>query len=492
VRTSLIALGLALAACGRSERPPAAAGTTTVRIRRGPDLLVLRTPRAGGTVRVFAYPQLDSLVWSSAQRAPALERILGFDEAAGTVLAEAPPGVAVRIDLRLGTITPDEAPRLRALTTADGSAAFGVAPDGRIVRVTPSGDWAFKPPAPPRDILPQPDGQLLVLADRPGGAVLWSVRPPDSAITETANLPPITRAIRTPVGDRVYFTAGDQLLAFRVRTLEALPTVTLPHAAAAVVTTPSGDRVYVGFDSLPQLLVLDRYTGKIAATIPLPAPAVALRMDPLGRLIIVRSAGDSAFLVAVGTDRVVGVVKGAWRPDLPAVAPNGWVAVASGNDVVFLSVDSLRVTRTVFGGARDLWTFLAWNGFRPRAAELDEPVTFPEDTIVPRDSIAPFAGIDSAHPAPDSAAPIAPPPARDSAPRGPQFTVQFAALRSDSAARQAIRAIHVTGAEPRVVPNAHDGVITYRVVIGPFATREEAERVARTAGLSYWIYEGAP
>jgi hypothetical protein len=42
------------------------------------------------------------------------------------------------------------------------------------------------------------------------------------------------------------------------------------------------------------------------------------------------------------------------------------------------------------------------------------------------------------------------------------------------------------------VPNAHDGVITFRVVIGPFPTRAEAERVARTAGLSYWIYEGAP
>jgi cell division protein FtsN len=35
-------------------------------------------------------------------------------------------------------------------------------------------------------------------------------------------------------------------------------------------------------------------------------------------------------------------------------------------------------------------------------------------------------------------------------------------------------------------------VITYRVVIGPFPSREEAERIARTAGMSYWIYEGAP
>jgi len=493
VRTSLIALGLALAACGRSERPNAAAGPTAAHVRRGPDLLVLRAARSGGTVRVFAFPQLDSLIWSSAKRAPALERILGFDESAGIVLAEAPPGTPVRIDLRLGTITPDETPRLRALSTADGSAAFGVAPDGGIVRATPSGNWGFKPPSAVRDVLPQPDGQLLLLADRPHGAILWSVRPPDSAITDSSALPAITRAVRTPVGDRVYFTAGRQLLSVRVRGLEHLPPVELPHNAAAVATTPSGDRVYVGFDSLPQLLVLDRYTGKTAATIALPAPAVAIRMDPLGRLLIVRSAGDSAFIVAVGTDRLVGTVRGAWRTDLPAVAPNGWIAVASGSDVLFLGDDSLRLMRTVEGGARDLWTFFAWNGFRPRAAELDEPVTFPEDTIVPHDSLAPLAA-DSTHPAADSAAKVATPTAaaRDSAPRGPQFTVQFAALKSDSAARQAMKSIHVSGAEPRVVPNAHDGVITYRVVIGPFQTRDEAERIARTAGMSYWIYEGAP
>jgi cell division septation protein DedD len=499
VRTSLIALGLALglalAACGRPERTPPAAGPPAAP-RRGPDLLVLRTSRTGGQVRVFAFPRLDSLVWNSTARAPALDRILGFDDAAGIVLAEAPKGVAVRIDLRLGTITPDAAPKMRALTSADGSAAFGVGPEGAVVRVTPSGTWSFKPPAPARDVLPQPDGQLLVLGDHEGGAVIWSVRPPDSTITDSAVLPPITRAVRTPVGDRVYFTAGDKLLAFRVRALEALPPITLPRPASAVVTTPSGDRIYVAPDSLPELLVFDRYTSKIAAHIALPSPVAGLRMDPLGRLVLARLSDDSTVVVAVGTDKPLGVFRGAWRADLPAVAPNGWLAVVAGKDVVFIAPDSMKVMRTVAGGAADLWAFLSWNGFRPRAAALDEPVTFPEDTVVPRDSANPFAEpvpLDTGHRAVDTtlaAAPAAPP--RDTAPRGPQFTIQFAALRTDSAARQVMRTIHLAGAVPRVVPNAHDGVITYRVVIGPFASREEAERIAHTAGMSYWIYEGAP
>jgi septal ring-binding cell division protein DamX len=52
--------------------------------------------------------------------------------------------------------------------------------------------------------------------------------------------------------------------------------------------------------------------------------------------------------------------------------------------------------------------------------------------------------------------------------------------------------VHVTGATPRLVTTTRDGVTIYRVVIGPYPTREEAERIARTSGKSYWVYEGAP
>jgi cell division septation protein DedD len=206
-------------------------------------------------------------------------------------------------------------------------------------------------------------------------------------------------------------------------------------------------------------------------------------------------------VIAVGTDHVVGMVRTAWRSDLPAVAPNGTIALAAGTDVRLVDPDSLKIVRTVSDGTKDLWRFFAWNGFRPRAAGLDEPVTFPEDTVVPHDSTSAFSAAspadslraaDSVRRAMAQAPPTPASPPRDSGPKTPQFTVQFAALRTDSAARQVMKAIHVTGATPRVVPNAHDGVVTYRVVIGPFPTRDDAEKVARTAGMSYWVYEGAP
>ena len=84
------------------------------------------------------------------------------------------------------------------------------------------------------------------------------------------------------------------------------------------------------------------------------------------------------------------------------------------------------------------------------------------------------------------------PPLRTAPPGRRAITVQFAALRAQDAAAAVLHDTHVTGATPRLVATTRDGVTIYRVVIGPFATREEAERVARTSGKSYWVYEGAP
>ena len=68
VRFPLLALALVLAACGPADRgrPDSAresASATSTGVR-GPDYLVLRIPRAGGEARVFAYPRLDTIVWS--------------------------------------------------------------------------------------------------------------------------------------------------------------------------------------------------------------------------------------------------------------------------------------------------------------------------------------------------------------------------------------------------------------------------------------------
>ena len=93
-----------------------------------------------------------------------------------------------------------------------------------------------------------------------------------------------------------------------------------------------------------------------------------------------------------------------------------------------------------------------------------------------------------------SPAPAPAPPPRDTAVRRPPagYTVSFAALLVADKARELAASIRVGSENARVVTAVRDGSTIYRVVLGPYSTREEAERVGRESRQSYWIYEGGP
>jgi len=352
VRTSPLALALVLAACHGTDPRPAveSTGSTAGASANGPDQLVLRFPRSGGVARAFAYPRLDSVVWSATGKAPALAKLLGFDDGAGSVLAEDAKGGIVRIDLRRGDVTRDPATKLSDFVSADGAAAYGVGADGSVTRLTPAGSWTFKPPTPAHDVVPQPDGTLLVLANHGEGTVAWLIHPPEDRIADSVLLPRVTKSIRTPAGDRVYFPVDSGLVGVRGRDLQIVPSLKLPKKPRAVVTSPSGDRIYVAADSSNELLVVDRYTGNITTRVTLPSSASALRMDPMGRYVLAHAAdGDTAYVISVSTDRLIGETPTLWRSDLPAVAPNGWLALVRGKDVVLVDAESLATKRAIVG-----------------------------------------------------------------------------------------------------------------------------------------------
>jgi cell division septation protein DedD len=70
--------------------------------------------------------------------------------------------------------------------------------------------------------------------------------------------------------------------------------------------------------------------------------------------------------------------------------------------------------------------------------------------------------------------------------------VSFAALLSEEKAQQVASAIKVNGAPAHVVFTTTAGSPIYRVVMGPYLTREEADRIGRASKREYWIYEGSP
>ena len=459
---------------------------------RGPDNLVLRIPRTGGEARVFAYPRLDTVVWNGDD-APAQARVLAFDEEGGVISLVDARGQPARIDFRQGSAGTVTKSKLTGLASNDGSTVYGISADGTVERYATSGTWKWKPPVPARAVFPQPDASLLVLGERAGSSVVWKVRPPSTRVADSVVLPRVDRALRTQVGDLLFLATEKELTGVRTRSMQRTASVAFDEPVELLAATPSGDRVFVVTSTGTSVQIVDRYRESVSGSIDLGRHPSDLRMDPLGRYLLARLDGvDSAAVIALGTNQVVGTLGTGWRADLPFVAPDGGIALAQGKDVIVTDGTTLRPTTRVSGGASDFWYPFRWTGFRPRAEGLDQPVDF----TPPVDSTALSA--DSAAPKDSAAAPAAPapasPPPRDTAVRRPPagFTVSFAALLVADKARELAASIHVGSENARVVTAVRDGSTIYRVVLGPYPTREEAERIGRESKQSYWIYEGGP
>jgi hypothetical protein len=204
-----------------------------------------------------------------------------------------------------------------------------------------------------------------------------------------------------------------------------------------------------------------------------------LRVDPIGRYVLVRGARDSVTIIGVAANRVAGSVRSDWRSDLPLVAPDASIATIVGNDVIFVGADDQRQINRVGGGAAELWFTFWWTGFRPRAAGLDQPVTFDSATNV-SDSTKVTAS--------DS---VQLPPATDSVAKPAGFTVSFFTLLSEARAQAEAANIHVGSETAHVETVVRNGIPMYRVILGPYASCAEAQRVAKAAAKpGVWIPEG--
>ena len=69
------------------------------------------------------------------------------------------------------------------------------------------------------------------------------------------------------------------------------------------------------------------------------------------------------------------------------------------------------------------------------------------------------------------------------------WIVSFAALLAEDKARELAATIRVHGETARVLASPREGQTIYRVVLGPYPTKDEAERVGRESRQNYWVYE---
>ena len=455
---------------------------------------MLRIAHDGGVVTAYPYPKLDSVLWRSGSRAPGLAQVVAFGAEDGYLAAVDRRGVPLRIDLRLGSVASLKDSLLSSVSSAEGDAIYALTATGTITRFTVSGgEWSMSPKLPASALFAQADGSLIVAGAKGKKVIVWRVRPPGQEVVDTLSIDvggdPKTNAsmIGTTagsLGDRVFFGANESVIAVRSRDMRLAINLDLGDPITSIAATPSGDRLFVALDDDRSVRIVDRFEEKVSDKIKLPSSPMALRMDPLGRMLLAHGKGDTVFVVSLATDEVVGTVHSAWRGDLPMVLADGMIALARGNDVSLAHPQTLAESKKLPGAASDFWIDLRWNGFRPRSAGLDQPVQF--RTSAPRDS----ADVGEASARDTVKAPVA--SHGDSTVPITMFTVAFASMQSEKQARDVAARIRVDGNAPRITTSERNGTTLYRVVMGPFDSRAAAERVGRASGQSFWIIEGVP
>ncbi len=490
----LLLLGLAVMACGETRLT-----TTSVPTGVGADAILLRVPREGGVVQAYRAGR-DSVLWSSSARAPATAALIGFDDFQSVMLGRDVDGRAYAVDLRLGAVEVLGSSRVAGVVRTEGGSVFGLDTQGSILRLTSVGTWNWKPPHRADEIVPTPDGALIVVENGDRRTRVLRLIPPESRLTDSTELPASDAVLRTAIGDRLWFVTDSGLIALRTRDLTRALVVRIGDRVAAIEATPSGDRLFLA-TAKPSLRVIDRFAEREVGRIPLPAPALALRMDPDGHYLLVRVAdSDSIHVVSIGTSRVITSIAGAWRDDLPLVTPDGRVLVARGADVVHVDAETGRERLRYDGGAADIWLQVRWNGFRPRAAGLDKPVEFEEYAADSAAADSALAAMMAARYGDVTSQPLAPPPVEDK-PRLPMSTVgrpveiwmvSFATLLAENRAREMAERIRVDGRVARVIASSRDGIPIWRVVLGPYDSRDDADRAGIASRLPYWLFEGAP
>lgn len=485
----LAALVLAIA-CGGADRPAPNPRAAAPRPPAGPATVAFRIPRTGGAVRAYAWPALDSAFWTSEALVPPTARVLGFAPSVGRLVLQGSKGAVLWLDVRRNALLPaGPVLRLPVLLGTSGDVA-GLDAGGQLVRVSPDGvTWRGTMPGPITELHALPDGSLVALGTGARGIEVWRWTPPDTAAPARTAAARDARLTAGATGGRLWLAAPGRVRGLATTTLadatvlDGLP-VTKP---SAITTTPSGNTVLALFGTASTVEVIDRDRNVRVPAWALPGAARDLRMDALGRLLLVRPAqGESAWAVDVASAQIRSTLSTNWRDDLPVVAPDGTVLVVLGPDVSRLDATSLQRVGSVLGGALDWWHVITWDGFTARGADAPPPVFAGMDSAVPD-------AIDSAIAAADSTAGTTP---GDSAVRDSlapsRWMVSFASLVDAARAEALAQQVRDGGAPARVVPSTGARGPVYRVVLGPYATREAAVRAGRATGREHWVLPDTP
>jgi len=446
-----VALAVAALSCHGSPKPPIAALTG----KRQPPSSLLRLPAAGGLPQLYLPPALTEADWKAQGKIPAIRHLVGTDLDERLVYALDATGQIQVLDFETG--------RVRALLPGTRDAVMG--PDKTIYALDDSNAvtqvvhrsptrYKNRLPGRPREIFGTKDGDLLAVSTAAGNTL--SRLAGDQPAT-TVPLPAGDAAV-TYWGELLAVAADSVVVLYEPRGKAVPRIIQVDGHARAVAFSPSGHRLYVARRQ-GGILVLNRYTSEVSGEISTPSPAIALRPGPFGTWLLLRPpATDSVWVVDLGTGKLVGSVPSEWGVDLPTVTNQQILIGKIKQDVLAydLSKANFPVTGKVAGGAKDLWVPLAWS---PQGAP---PPAAAESIVV-------------------AAAP------GDTAVKGKVY-LQVSSSQNPAWAEELAKQLSGAGL-PASVLKPHTSDEGYRVVLGPYASREDAEATGKKLGRPFFIYQ---
>jgi SPOR domain len=454
IRSSLAA-ALLLTACG-GEPEHLSLDRLPASTRAPAPSSLLRLPDGGGPASLYRVPSLAPSSWKAEDVLPPVQRVVGADAELGLVYS---------LDRKRNLVTLDLETR-RVRTSLEQVRAAAMGPDGALYAVdTASAVTQLVRRAPvrfrsklqgtPRELYATMTGALLARVGEKA-PVLEVLGPDQAPVSMTL---PTEQFAPSFYGDLVAVATDTGVIIFQTQGKNAPKSMRLSGHPQAVVFSPSGHRLYVAQED-DELEVLDRWSGERLESVDLPGPSKGLRNDRFGQWLLVRPAdGDSVWVIDVGRWRLAGSVATKWAADLPAVASPNTLVLRQGKDVVALDLSAKGFPETgrIQGGAGDEWLAIPW---RPaRDAEIE---VAPESTAL--------AGADSGK----AAAAV---------------YLQVSSSQNPAWANELADKLRAAGLPASVLaPTRSDEA--HRVVLGPYATREQAESTGRKLGMPSFVVSG--
>jgi len=397
---------------------------------------------------------------------PALQLAVGFDLDQALAYAVDSAGGLQALDVTIGTsriLTPG----VRGVVLGPEGTLWVVDDKEGIVRIRHRFAERIAATLPGRPIALYGTGDRQLLAVEAGDtarAILVAGAQPGI----TADLPTAVTAA-SPWGDLLAIAAPTGVYLWAPRGGTPMRRVRVSGTPTTVRFSASGHRIYVGRET-EDLAVIERYGGDRLADITIPGAAAGLRVAPYGGWLLARpAAGDTIWVVNLATSRYAGSVSAPWAADLPTVLGDATLLVREGRDVVArdLGQDGFPETGRLKGAAADLYLPMPWLPL----ANRPEPVTaLPDSARVALPSADTAAGAGT--------------------PAETILIVYLQVSRSQNPAWAQALATEILGeGYPALVLDPQPGEEAYRVVVGPYPSREAAESAGRRLGRPSFIYQ---